>query len=273
MKMVSFNAFRTMGIPGVHYIKPANMYKELEIIRQADIVLFPETWQVQALVYGLKKRIFPSIETLQVGFSKVEMTRALWTVAPENVPYTEILANSPNNVEYVLETFPFPFVAKEVRNSMGKGVFLIKGEKEFREYAEHNDVLYVQEYLENDGKDLRICVVGDQIFASYWRVGLEGEFLHNVAQGGDLCFDFIPQDACELVLKIAKDLNINHAGFDVMVSGGKFYILEFNVLFGNQGINSMGLSVENAIYNYLLNEFVPPFPTSPSPFSSTKIIS
>jgi len=86
------------------------MFKELETIRQADIVLFPETWQAPALVYGLKKKIFPSIESLQLGFSKVEMTRALWTVAPEHVPYTEILASTPSNIEKVLETFPFPFV-------------------------------------------------------------------------------------------------------------------------------------------------------------------
>lgn len=273
MKMVSFNAFRTIGIPGVHYIKPEHMYRELEIIRQADLVLFPETWQVPVLVYGLKKRIFPSIETMQLGFSKVEMTRALWTIAPEYVPYTEILANTPSNIESVLETFPFPFVAKEIRNSMGKGVYLIHNEGDFREYAEKVDVLYVQEYLENEGKDLRICVVGDQVFTSYWRVGLEGEFLHNLAQGGEICSDFIPQEAVDLVLKIAKDLNINHAGFDVMVSNGKFYILEFNVLFGNQGIQTLGLSVEQAIYQYIMKEFNPPFPTSPAPLNPHKVIS
>ncbi|RSK29101.1 hypothetical protein EJF36_20680 [Bacillus sp. HMF5848] len=271
MKMVSFNAYRTMGIPGVHYIKPDNMFKEIDAIRHADIVLFPETWQVPALVHGLKKKIFPSIETLQLGFSKIEMTRALWTVAPKHAPYTEILANTPTNVANILDTFPFPFVAKEARNSMGKGAFLIENERQFLDYASKNEVLYVQEYLENDGKDLRVCVIGDDIFTAYWRVGQEGEFLHNIAQGGELCFDFIPQEACDLVLQIAKELNINHAGFDVIVSGGKYYILEFNVLFGNQGIHTMGLSVEHAVYNYLLREHIPPFPTSP--ITSRKIIS
>jgi len=271
MKMVSFNPYRTIGIPGVRYIKPEHMFKEIEIIKEADVVLFPETWQVPALVYGLKKNIFPSIETLQLGFSKVEMTRALWTVAKSHVPYTEILANTSSNIDYILETFPFPFVAKEVRNSMGKGVYLIKEEQDFREYTQENEILYVQEYLENDGRDLRICVVGDQILTSYWRIGAEGEFLHNIAQGGEICFDFIPQEACELVLHVAKELNINHAGFDIMVSGGNFYILEFNVLFGNQGMITKGLSVEEAIYTYLLNTFVRPSPRSP--ITPNKIIS
>lgn len=75
MKLVSFNPFRTIGMPGVRYVKPEHMFKDVDIIKEADVVLFPETWQVPALVYGLKKKIFPSIETLQLGFSKVEMTR------------------------------------------------------------------------------------------------------------------------------------------------------------------------------------------------------
>ncbi len=265
MKIVSFNAFRTIGMPGVHYIKPDLMFKEIDAIRKADIILFPETWQVPALVYGWKKKIFPSIESMQLGFSKTEMTRALWAVAPENVPYTEILASTPTNIAMILDTFPFPFVAKEIRNSMGRGTFLIESEQQFMEYAKKNDVLYVQEHLENDGKDMRICVIGDEVFASYWRVGMEGEFLHNLAQGGKLCYDFVPPEASELVLRVARELNINHAGFDVMISEGKFYILEFNILFGNQGLQKAGVSLEQTIYQYVRNTFDHPFPTKPLP--------
>ncbi|MDT9726120.1 hypothetical protein DUZ99_14145 [Xylanibacillus composti] len=271
MKLITFQAYRTLGLPDVRYIKPSLMFKEIDAIREADVVLFPETWQVPALVYGLKKHIFPSIETLQLGFSKVDMTRALWTVAPENVPYTEIMANTAANIDYVLNAFPYPFVAKEARNARGNGVFLIEREADFRRYAEQSEVLYVQEYLENDGKELRVCVVGDQVFTAYWKVCPEGSFLHNVAQGGDICFDFVPREACELVLRVARELNINHAGFDVMISGDRFYILEFNALFGNQGIQARGLSVETAIYQYLIQQFVPTFPTSPT--TPGKIIS
>ncbi|GAA5416066.1 hypothetical protein Pryu01_01098 [Paraliobacillus ryukyuensis] len=271
MKMVTFNAFRTIGMPNVRYIKPDLMFQESDSIQEADICLFPETWQVPALVYGWKKAIFPSIESLQLGFSKIEMTRALWTVAKEHVPYTEILANTATNRAAILDTFPFPFVAKEVRNSMGRGTFLIENEEEFYAYADTNSVLYIQSYLENDGKDIRICVIGDDVYASYWRIGLEGEFLHNVAKGGELCYDFIPPEAINLVRDVARKLNINHAGFDVMISDGKLYILEFNVLFGNQGLKTQGLSVEQAIYHYIQNQFHHPFPTSP--LASKKTIS
>ncbi|WP_407269886.1 RimK family alpha-L-glutamate ligase [Radiobacillus sp. PE A8.2] len=262
MKILSFNPFRTIGIPGVKYIKPDKSFRELEAIRDADVILFPENWQTTFLVYGMKKSIFPSIETIQLGHSKIEMTRALWTVCPEHVPYTEILANTEYNRAAILETFPFPFVGKEARNSMGNGVFLITNEQEFSAYADKVDALYVQEYLPNDDKDLRVCIVGDEVVTAYWRVGSEGAFLHNVAQGGDLCFDFIPSEAVELVQNVAKQLNINHAGFDVIFSNGKAYILEFNVLFGNQGIREQGISLEQKIYEYLLTTNRP-YPTAP----------
>ncbi len=263
MKLVTFNPYRSLGIPGVTYIKPEHTFREVDKIRDADFVLFPETWQTTSLVYGLKKSIFPSIETIQLGFSKIEMTRALWTVAKDYVPYTEILANTESNQTSVLDTFPFPFVGKVVRSSMGKGVYLITNKEEFYEYTSKVDVLYVQEYLPNDDRDLRICVVGDEILTAYWRIGQEGAFLHNVAQGGDLSFDFIPDTAIELVSRVSKELNINHAGFDILFSNGKPYILEFNVLFGNQGLQSQGISVGERIYEYLLRNSNPPYPTSP----------
>ncbi|MFC4403397.1 ATP-grasp domain-containing protein [Gracilibacillus xinjiangensis] len=265
MKLISFNPFRTIGIPGVHYIKPELMFQEIDTIREADLILFPETWQVTTLVYGLRKKIFPSIETIQIGSNKIEMTRALWSVSKPFVPYTEILASTASNILKVLETFPFPFVAKEAKNSMGNGVFLIETKEQFLDYANHNDILYVQEFLPNDGKDLRVCIVGENIHAAYWRVGQEGEFLHNVAQGGDICFHFIPEDALDLVKNVANALNINHAGFDILVSKGKYYILEFNVLFGNQGLFNQDITVEQAIYQYILETFLSPFPTAPTP--------
>ncbi|EIT84917.1 30S ribosomal protein S6 modification protein RimK [Fictibacillus macauensis ZFHKF-1] len=253
MKLVTFNPFRTIGLPNVRYIKPEHMFKELEVIKEADVLLFPENWQVNSLVYGLKKPIFPSIESVQLGFNKVEMTRALWTVCPENVPYTEIVGNTRETREKILETFPFPFVAKEIRNSMGKGVFLIEDEEAFHRYADQNDVLYVQEYLPID-RDLRVCYVGDRVIGSYWRIGSNG-FHNNVSQGGTLSFDDIPEEAIALVQSVASKLTINHAGFDIVVANDRYYILEFNVLFGNMAFNQLPIKPEQEIYRYLQKQY------------------
>ncbi len=58
MRFITFNPLRTIGIPDLHYIKPELMFRQKEEILQADWVLFPEYWQVNSLVYGLKKNLF-----------------------------------------------------------------------------------------------------------------------------------------------------------------------------------------------------------------------
>ncbi|MGO4887904.1 RimK family alpha-L-glutamate ligase [Anaerobacillus sp. MEB173] len=252
MKIVTFNPFRTIGIPNIQYIKPEHMFqkKEREKIEEADICLFPEYWQVNSLVYGMKKKIFPNIQSFHLGHDKIEMTRALWSVCPENVPYTEILGKNKYNIENVLTTFPYPFVAKEIRNSMGKGVFLIENEQQFLEYAERNDYFYVQEYLPID-RDLRVCIVGDQIITAYWRIGGWDTFHNNVAQGGQISFDNIPIEAINLVKQTAQKLGINHAGFDIVFVNNTMYFLEFNILFGNQAFQTLGISVEKIIHQHI----------------------
>jgi ribosomal protein S6--L-glutamate ligase len=246
------------------------MYRNKDAILQADWVLFPEYWQVNALVYGFKSNIFPSVNSFHLGHDKVEMTRALWSVCPNHVPYTQILASTESNVNHILEDFYFPFIAKEVRNSMGRGVFLIENKEQLIDYAQRNQVLYVQEYLPID-RDLRIAYVGDEVIGAYWRIGEENSHLNNVSQGGQISFDHIPPQAIELVKNTAKQLGINHAGFDVVVVDGQFYFLEFNILFGNTGFQQLHVSIEQKIWEYLLKEHSPhrPFtPLTPRPQAS-----
>lgn len=264
MKLVSFNALKTLNIKEAYYIKPEHFFREKDKIKEADWILYPEYWQVNSLVYGLKKNIFPNISTYHLGHNKIEMTRALMTVCPQNVPYTEILSNTPINQEYILDMFSFPFIAKEIRSSMGFGVHLIEDKKQFRSYCDANDTLYVQEKLPID-RDMRITYLGDEVIASYWRIGEENNFKNNVAQGGYISYDNIPSKALSLVDTVAKALDINHAGFDVAEVDGNFYFFEFNVLFGTQGLLNKSIKTDELILRYLQKQ-TPSLPDPNSPF-------
>ena len=125
MKLVSFNAYRTLNFPNCRYVKPEKMQQEKAVIQAADGVLFPEYWQINALSFAMKKRIFPSLASYLIGHNKIEMTRCFESVVPDNVPTTLIEANSEHNAESVWQKMDLPFVAKIPRASMGMGVFLI----------------------------------------------------------------------------------------------------------------------------------------------------
>ncbi|GGE29373.1 hypothetical protein GCM10011391_04900 [Pullulanibacillus camelliae] len=269
MKSITFNPLRTLAIPNTHYIKPELMFRHREDIAAADWILFPDYWQVNSLVYGLKKQIFPSVASYHLGHNKIEMTRAFQLLFPDYFPYTEILANTPTNTTMILETFPFPFIAKEIKNSMGKGVFIINNEQDLINYANANDVLYVQEYLPID-RDIRLTLVGEKVIGAYWRIGREDSHLNNVSQGGQIAFDPVPRDIIDLVETVAQTLNINHAGFDVAIYNGHPYFFEFNTLFGNVGLQKMNLSIEEHIYQYLVAHHTPTKPPFLPDFNKKK---
>lgn len=250
MQLISFDPLRTWGIPNTKQIKPDHWLSHMADIKTADWIVFPEAWQINTLVHGLKKRVFPSVSSYQLGYSKVEMTYAFQAVCPDHVPYTQIVPRTESSIERVFDDFPLPFVAKEIRNARGQGVFLIENKEMWLEYAQRNEILYAQEYLPIN-RDLRVVVVGDEIVTAYWRVGHEGGFHNNVARGGTISFDDIPQNALELVLQVAAELEVNHAGFDVALVDGHCYLLEFNMRFGNQALREMGIPISPRIYEYL----------------------
>ncbi|MTI80417.1 MAG: hypothetical protein FH758_05955 [Firmicutes bacterium] len=261
MNLISFNPFRSAGIPNVTYIKPELVLKEKEVIQKADWILFPEYWQVNLLVYAWKKRIFPSINSYHMGHDKVEMTRTLQALVPEHVPYTLIAANNPGIKDRILEEFPFPFVAKKVRSSMGQGVYLIESTNQLNDYLIKNDIIYIQEHLPIE-KDLRVVYVGNRVISAYWRVG-QGSFTNNVAQGGKVEFSPVPREIIDLVEKVAADLGINHAGFDLAVVDDRIYFLEFNVMFGDQALSQANISVAKLIQDYIINHTDQPEPPKP----------
>ncbi|WIF99767.1 MULTISPECIES: ATP-grasp domain-containing protein [Pontibacillus] len=263
MNMISFQPYRTIGLPGITYIKPEHTFKEADKIKDADLILFPEKWQLPMIVHAWNKAIFPSYETIVLGHNKVDMTRAIQAAFPHAFPYTEIHANTDEKAQEIIETFGFPFVGKEPRNSMGNGVYLITDLESFHHYRAQTDTLYVQEWLETD-REIRVCMVGTTITASYWKVAEHGQFHHNIARGGHIEYDAIPKEVIELVKQVCHTFNINYAGFDVLLIEGRPYILEFNVLFGNQGLTQSGIEPEREMYRYLTSTFLKPSPTLPS---------
>ena len=250
MRLISFDPLRTWGIPGTRPVKADRWQEELDVIRAADWVLFPEYWQVNFLTYGLKVRVFPSVSSYHLGHNKVEMTRAFEVVAGEHVPYTRILPRTDNAVEAILDDFPLPFVAKEIHNSMGRGVFLIEERAELEQYVAANHMLYLQEQLPID-RDVRVVIVGEQVVAAYWRIAPAGGFYTNVARGGEISFDDVPAAAVALAQRVAAELGVNHAGFDVAVVDGRPYLLEFNVRFGNEALRGQGIRLGPLIHDYL----------------------
>jgi ribosomal protein S6--L-glutamate ligase len=248
MHLVSFDIFRTLGFPDTTVLKPAQFLNHKPRLKEADWVLFPEYWQLNALVYGLGCRVFPSEASYRIGHDKVEMTRAFQTVAPEHTPWTIIEANGPQEREQIWGTMPLPFVAKLPKASMGEGVWLIESRAEYLPI----------------NRDVRVVVVGDRVVTAYWRTQADQGFYNNVARGGRIDTGPVPASVTDLALRLARSLGVDHAGFDIALVEGYPYVLEFNRLFGNQGLGQ-GSELKDAILGYLRSQCTPEDPDGPAP--------
>ena len=265
MRLVSFDPFSTLGIPGVHHVKPTAWFAARDVVRDAEWVLFPEYWQVGVLTHVWRKSIFPGPAAYHLGHDKVEMTRAFQAVAPRHTPRTLILPNEPWAQEAVLDELSLPFVVKDRRSSMGAGVRLIGSAAEWRAWARGREDLYVQEHLPIT-RDLRVVYVGDEVVTGYWREAPPGGFLNNVSQGGAVSFDDVPAEALDFVADTAAALGVDHAGFDLAWVDGFPYLLEFNVRFGNRALAERGIRIPPRIHDWLLRSSRPSFdPERPAP--------
>lgn len=250
MRLVTFDPFRTLGCSDIHYIKPAQLMSQIDLLDSADAVLFPDYADVNLISFALGKPIFPSLPSYLLGFDKVGMTRAFQLRFPAHVPRTLILPNEPRYQLRVLESMDFPFVAKLTRGSMGEGVFPITAEHDWHHYCSRTDTLYVQEKLDID-RDLRIVWIGDRIVHAYWRVAAPGAFHNNLAHGGTIELDNIPEVALTLVKNMATRFGIDYAGFDIAMVGDHPYVFEFNRLFGLEGLNRARINPGEIIHDYL----------------------
>lgn len=249
MNLISFDPFRTLGIACTTWLKPEELFRHAERIRAADYVLFPQSWQLNVLAYAWKLRTFPSYPSYDIGYDKVEMTRAFQALAPAHCPQTLILPANAEGAAQALETLGLPFVVKHPRSSMGRGVELIEGAADLYAWIPRTEVLYAQEYLPATA-DLRVVWIGDQVVTAYWRRGGDG-FHHNLSRGAVPDFDDVPPAALDLVARVATALGIDHAGFDIAVIEGWPFLIELNCLFGHEGLSARGIRLAPFISDHL----------------------
>src|SRR5690606_20194062 len=109
---------------------------------------------------------------------------------------------------------------------------------------------YAQELLPAR-RDLRMALDGEHVIGGNWRQHREGGFHNNAAHGGRLEHGPRPAAAVALFEGVAPPRSSGYAGRDGMESHGQFYLLEFNRLFGNQGLTEQGIEPSAFIHRYL----------------------
>lgn len=221
---------------------------ERKRILTADMVLFPTLNYAQFLTTA-GQRIFPSLETYLYADEKIKQTTLFYLLG---VPHPRTRVYYRRHHQEIIKDFAFPFVAKIPRSSArGRGVFKIDTREALEAYLGRNPIAYIQEYVPHE-QDLRVVLINYQPVLAYWRIPCSGNFRSNLAQGGEIRFDRIPQRAVEAARKAARKCRFDDVGMDLIFSRGRWQVLEANMEYGRKALQTQGLDLREIIRGKLL---------------------
>ena len=228
--------------------------KLFNAIKKSCAIILPQTVEKElyCLCAKMCPHVFPNYDLRFQWEGKMGDTLAFWAYGVKH-PHTlvfpkveTLLGDHPQMDHRVPELPPYPFVLKGTHGGEGRQVWLIENAEELDAKLQTllqfelrgSSGFVIQEYLPALKRDLRVVVIGNQVF-SYWRSAQC--FLHNVAQGGEI--DAVSDQELqavgrEKVRQFCRRSGINLAAFDLVFPSGKTdpVFLEINYTFVRTGL-------------------------------------
>ncbi len=146
-------------------------------------------------------------------------------------------------------------VVKPVFGYKGIGVECVRddrrGEAKLRMLLEKNGMIYMQAFIRNPGRDIRVFVVDGEVKGSIYRIAPIGSWINNLSQGGRAQVCTLTREQEKIALKAAKVTGTVYAGVDI-IEGDRDYVLEINGTPSGKGIfEACGVDVTLGIVEYV----------------------
>jgi gamma-F420-2:alpha-L-glutamate ligase len=178
------------------------------------------------------------------------------------IPKT-ILGKFPVDVNLVERELGFPVVVKTLKGTRGTGVVLCADRMQFNDLANLLDGaspgadFIFQQYIANShGRDVRVLVVGGKAVAAMERRSTDGGFKSNISLGGHGLPFQLTRPMANLACKVARALDLDVAGVDVLFDVDGYRVCEANSSPGFQGLErACGICVPTAIFNSTVKKY------------------
>jgi [lysine-biosynthesis-protein LysW]--L-2-aminoadipate ligase len=134
------------------------------------------------------------------------------------------------------EKLGYPVIMKPLNGSWGREVAVLSDVRSLKSYLElkegsdnpEDHVYYLQEFIQNPGRDIRTVCVGGDVVASIYRYAPEGDWRSNVALGGTAKPCQLDAPGKELMLKAAEVVGGEVVGVDSMEGPEGLMVHEVN---------------------------------------------
>ena len=144
-------------------------------------------------------------------------------------------------------------VAKPIFGSQGKGIVKLestqpKMKQKLATLLKERGVLYLQQFVPNPGRDIRVFVVGEEALGAIYRISQTGSFISNLSQGGTALMCDLTEEMRALAVNAAKAVGADFAGVDLIEGEEGLFVLEVNATPSGKGIKlSCGIDVTERI--------------------------
>ncbi len=157
-------------------------------------------------------------------------------------------------VRSITDFFQFPIVVKDCFGSFGQQVRLVRNAEELMLESKDGKPRIFQEYIECNGEDLRLEVVGGKVAASVKRRAPEGDFRSNASNGG-VMVPYEPSDEEKaLAIDAAAAVKADYAGVDIIQSANGPVVCEVNSNAHIKNLcNATGIDVSKDILEHIID--------------------
>lgn len=148
-------------------------------------------------------------------------------------------------------------LAKPTFGSQGKGIVKLESSHpdlpvQLTALIQARGMLYLQEFVPNPGRDIRVFVVGDEAPAAIYRVSPAGAYVSNLSQGGTPAACTISEEIRDIAVRAAQALGADFAGVDLLEGADGLVVLELNGTPSGKGIKrACGIDVTAKIVDRL----------------------
>ncbi|MCC6005531.1 MAG: RimK family alpha-L-glutamate ligase [Thermofilum sp.] len=208
------------------------------------------------LLYALQEQGVPVFNKPSAIEKCVDKFRSLYTFRQHGLPAPRtIVAERSSLALRGLELLGSRFVVlKPMFGSRGHGsARFVLGDRDVmwevtRSLQFTGHTIYLQEYIEHGGMDLRVFVLGYEVLAAMIRKAPSGSWKTNIARGGSpIPLKRLDPEVEDLAIKAARVLECEIAGVDIVRTKESMYVLEVNSQPGWRGLQSAHPDIDIAM--------------------------
>lgn len=208
--------------------EPADKYDGfiLRALNQAGEIDYQ--YEIFELLANLGWTVINHPRSLSIAESKAQTTFYLQS-AGLPVPRTTVTQDLDDAISAIRQYGTS--VLKPLFGSHGIGIEKVEAgvtAEVLKPFLESYGAIYVQEYVPNDGSDIRAFVVGDDIPAAIYRIAPPGHWKTNVYLGAECRPCRLTAELSEICIEAARVIGLDYTGVDIIVGPDGPRILEVN---------------------------------------------